>query len=338
MAVTMLDVANKAGVSKSTVSRVLNGKNIVRPELVSRVFEAIKDTGYRPNILAQSLSSRQTNFIGFVIANVLFDGPYFSSLMYHAASFCEDSGHQLVMTDGKHSKVEERHAINFLLGMRCTGIIIYPKYLNDKELASIISNADIPIMVINHDIEELPQYAITTDHYQSAVKMMEYIVGQGHKHIAIIRGNVCSGTDKQRYQAYRDVLAKYHLPYQCEREQQGNWTLEGGYLAAQRMLETSVQVTAVLACNDDMAIGASKAFKKAGLNLPEDISITGFDNSNVGEYLSPSLTSVHIPLKKMTQKAILNILGEHKKAAAIDTSASIIIRDSVHPMLPPMTT
>ncbi|NNN44265.1 MULTISPECIES: LacI family DNA-binding transcriptional regulator [unclassified Vibrio] len=333
MAVTMLDVANKAGVSKSTVSRVLNGKNIVRPELVSRVFEAIKDTGYRPNILAQSLSSRQTNFIGFVIANVLFDGPYFSSLMYHAASFCEDSGHQLVMTDGKRSKVEERHAINFLLDMCCTGIIIYPKYLNDKELASIISNADIPIMVINHDIEELPQYAITTDHYQSAVKMMEYIVGQGHKHIAIIRGNVCSGTDKQRYQAYRDVLAKYHLPYQCEREQQGNWTLEGGYLAAQRLLETSVQVTAVLACNDDMAIGASKAFKKAGLSLPEEMSVVGFDNSNVGEYLSPSLTSVNIPLKALTQKAILNILGEHEKAVAIDTSASIIFRESVHQMM-----
>ncbi|MCG3727316.1 LacI family transcriptional regulator [Vibrio cincinnatiensis] len=333
MAVTMLEVANKAGVSKSTVSRVLNGKNIVRPELVSRVFEAIKETGYRPNILAQSLSSRQTNFIGFVIANVLFDGPYFSSLMYHAASFCEDSGHQLVMTDGKHSKVEERHAINFLLDMRCAGIIIYPKYLNEKELASIIASSDIPIMVINHKIEERPQYAITTDHYQSALKMMEYIVEQGHKQIAIIRGNVCSGTDKQRYQAYRDVLEKYHLPYQGNQEQQGNWTLKGGYLAAQRILETSPQITAVLACNDEMAIGASKAFKKAGLSLPEEMSVVGFDNSNVGEYLSPSLTSVDIPLKALTQKAILNILGEHEKAAAIDTSASIIFRESVHRMM-----
>ncbi|MFA0142097.1 LacI family transcriptional regulator [Vibrio kanaloae] len=329
MAVTMLDVAQKAGVSKATVSRVLNGKNIVRPDLVSRVFEAIQETGYRPNILAQNLSTRQTNFIGFVIANVLFDGPYFSSMMYHAASFCEDSGHQLVMTDGKHSKAEERHAINFLLDMRCAGIIIYPKYLNEKELAAIISSTDVPIMVINHAVEELPHCSITTDHYQSAFKMMEYIVHQGHKDIAIIRGNVCSGTDQLRYQAYRDVLAKYNLPCQKGYEEQGNWMLEGGFSAAQRLLQSSGNFTAVMACNDDMAIGASKAFKNAGLKLPDDISVTGFDNSNVGEFLSPSLTSVDIPLEDMTQKAILKILGQHEEASLISTTGSIIIRDSV---------
>ncbi|MGR5285496.1 LacI family DNA-binding transcriptional regulator [Vibrio maritimus] len=329
MSVTMLDVAQKAGVSKATVSRVLNGKNIVRPDLVARVFDAIQETGYRPNILAQNLSTRQTNFIGFVIANVLFDGPYFSSMMYHAASFCEDSGHQLVMTDGKHSKVEERHAINFLLDMRCAGIIIYPKYLNEKELATIISNTDVPIMVINHTVEELPHCSITTNHYQSAFQMMEYIVEQGHKDIAIIRGNVCSGTDQLRYQAYRDVLKKHQLPYKKVYEQQGNWTLEGGFLAAQNLLQASADVTAVMACNDDMAIGASKAFNKAGVRLPEDISVTGFDNSNVGEFLSPSLTSVDIPLEKMTQKAILKLLGKHEEASCIETTGSIIIRDSV---------
>ena len=89
MKVTMLDVANQAGVSKSTVSRVLNRKNIVRPDVVKRVFDAIQKTGYRPNILAQNLAMRKTNFIGFVMSNVLFDGPYFSTLMNHAASFCE---------------------------------------------------------------------------------------------------------------------------------------------------------------------------------------------------------------------------------------------------------
>lgn len=329
MAVTILDVAQKAGVSKATVSRVLNGKNIVRPELVSRVFEAIKETGYRPNILAQNLSTRQTNFIGFVISNTLFGGPYFSSLMYHAATFCEGSGHQLVITDGKHSRVEERHAINFLLDMRCAGIIVYPKYLNEGELASIISSTDVPIMVINHTLEALPHCAVTTDHYRSACNMMEYIIAQGHKQIAVIRGNVYSGTDKARYQAYRDVLTKYNLPYQPAYEQQGNWTLAGGFAAAQRLLQEAVKFTAVMACNDDMAIGASKAFKDAGLRLPEDISVTGFDNSNVGEYFSPGLTSADIPLKEMTQKAILKILGQDAEADSIDTSSSLIIRESV---------
>ena len=150
--------------------------------------------------------------------------------------------------------------------MRCAGIIIYPKYLNEKELAAIISSTNVPIIVINHTVEDRPHCSITTDHYQSAFKMMEYIIHQGHKDIAIIRGNVCSGTDQLRYKAYRDVLDKYNLPYQRAYEEQGNWTLEGGFSAAQRLLKASRNFTAVMACNDDMAIGASKVFKSAGVS------------------------------------------------------------------------
>ncbi|MFA0439049.1 transcriptional regulator [Vibrio sp. 10N.286.49.C2] len=329
MKVTMLDVANKAGVSKSTVSRVLNRKNIVRPDVVKRVFDAIQETGYRPNILAQNLAMRKTNFIGFVMSNVLFDGPYFSTLMNHAASFCEETQHQLVMTDGKHSKAEERAAINFLLDMKCAGIIVYAKYLNEKELGDLISSTDTPIMVLNRNVSEYPNNAITTDHYRSACMMVEHIVEKGHTDIAIIRGNPNSLTDLQRYQAYRDTLTKYGLPLRPEFEQQGNWMLAGGYSAAEALLQGIKTPTAILACNDDMAVGAMKALTNAGLTLPKGMSIAGFDNSNIGEYLSPSLSSVSVPLESMIQAAILYILGDHSHSDIPSLSGSLVIRGSI---------
>ncbi|WP_375753847.1 LacI family DNA-binding transcriptional regulator [Vibrio sp. HN007] len=329
MKVTMLDVAKKAGVSKATVSRVLNKKNIVRPDLVKRVYEAIAETGYRPNILAQNLANQKTNFIGFVMSNVLFDGPYFSTLMSNAASYCEENSHQLVVIDGKHSKAEERHAINLLLDMKCAGIIVYPKFLNEKDLGEIISSTETPIVVLNKTVSDYPDNAVTTDHYQSACLLIEHFVQQGHREIAIIRGNINSGTDKQRYQAYRDVLQKHGIPINIEFEQQGNWRPEGGYAAAQALLKASHKPTAVIANNDDMAIGAMKAFQTAGIKLPDDISIAGFDNSKMGEYLSPGLSTVSVPLENMTKKAVLKVIGEHQGAQKIPANGALVIRDSI---------
>ncbi|CAK2975567.1 DNA-binding transcriptional repressor AscG [Vibrio crassostreae] len=324
--VTMLDVANRAGVSKSTVSRVLNGKNIVRPDVAKKVFDAIQETGYRPNLLAQQLATKKTNFIGFVITNELFNGPYFSSLMYHAASYSEKSNHQLVITDGKHSAEDERKAINFLLDMKCAGIIIYPQCLSESEIAQIIDSTDTPILVLNREMPSKPEHAITTDHYHSACLMVEHIIDLGHTEIAVIRGKADSSTDEQRYQ---DVLTKHDIELNQSNVAQGNWTMESGYRAAQALVESKASFTAILSENDDMAIGAIKALTELGYSLPQDISIVGFDNSKVGEFLTPSLTSVSVPLEQMTQKAILQIVGGSEQADAIDTTGSLVIRDSV---------
>ena len=241
--VTMLDVANRAGVSKSTVSRVLNGKNIVRPDVVKKVFDAIQETGYRPNLLAQQLATKKTNFIGFVITNELFNGPYFSSLMYHAASYSEKSNHQLVITDGKHSAEDERKAINFLLDMKCAGIIIYPQCLSESEIAQIIESTDTPILVLNREMPSSPEHSITTDHYQSACVMMEHVIEQGHQQIAVIRGKSGSSTDEQRFAAYRDTLSKHKIAYDESRVVQGDWTMESGYTSAQDLLANNVAFT-----------------------------------------------------------------------------------------------
>ncbi len=326
--VTMLDVAKRAGVSKATVSRVLNGKNIVRPDVATKVFQAIQETGYRPNLLARQLATQQTHFIGLVITNALFNGPYFSSLVYHAAAFSEQRQHQLVIADGKHSAQDEREAINFLTDMRCKGIIVYPKYLSEQELSELVARSPVPIVMINQ-LSPHHESSVASDHYQSALAVMEHLIDYGHQEIAFIAGREHSFTATQRLQAYGDALKKHALTLDARRIAQGDWTPQSGYLAAKALLASGAKFSAVLAGNDEMALGAIKAFFECGYRVPEDISIAGFDNINLADFVTPSLTSVSIPLEQIAQKAILLILGEKQQAEALTLTGELISRRSV---------
>ena len=327
--VTMLDVAKKAGVSKSTVSRILSGNAVVSEQAKQAVYKAIEETGYRPNLLARQLATKKTSYIGFVMTNVLYNGPYFSTIVYNAASFSERNGYQLILADGKHSAQEERDAINFLLDMKCAGIVVYPSFLNEDEMADIIESSETPIVVINRHQTSHPECAFVTDHYQSAVQMMEYIISQGHKEIGFIQGVEGSASGECRFAAYRDVLAKHHIAYREDWVSEGHWLPEGGYQATKQLFAQGQQVSAILAGNDEMAFGAMKALYEMGYKIPEDVSIAGFDNISMSNYVTPTLTTVSIPFDRMLQKGILYLIGEQQQSQDLDLNCELIIRNSV---------
>jgi LacI family asc operon transcriptional repressor len=131
---TMLEVAKRAGVSKATVSRVLSGNGYVSQETKDRVFQAVAESGYRPNLLARNLATKKSQTLGLVVTNTLYHGVYFSELLFHVARMTEDKGRQLILADGKHSAEEEREAIQYLLDLRCDAIIIYPRFLSVDEM------------------------------------------------------------------------------------------------------------------------------------------------------------------------------------------------------------
>lgn len=327
--ITMLDVAKKAGVSKATVSRVLNGKNIVSEEVKSLVYKAIEETGYRPNLLARQLSMQKSNMIGLVMTNALYGGQYFSSLIFHAASFSEENQYRLVLADGKHSADDERNAIQFLLDMKCAGIIVYPKHLNVEALDDIVENSTTPIVVINRQLDRCVEQSVFMDHYESAGLLMDYILQQGHKEIAFISGMVGSYSSHYRQSAYQDRLKKHNIALDPQRIVGGEWSLESGYLAVRELLSREIHFTAILAGNDDMAIGAMKALKDAGYRIPEDISIASFDNIAVGNYVTPALTTVNIPMDLMVKTAILQIIGLSCGAEREVITGELIVRNSV---------
>lgn len=327
--VTMLDVAKRAGVSKATVSRVLNGQDIVSAEVKAQVMKAIEETGYRPNILARQLARQQSNFIGFVMTNTLYNGPYFSSLVYQAASFCEKYNHQLIFTDSKHCADDERIAIQYMLDMKCKGIIIYPKYLNNDELETLIEANSTPIILINKKLNRNINQTIYLDHYKSANYLMNYLLQCGHKHIAFICGRHDSISGQLRLNAYQDKLHSAGIEVNPHLIESGYWQPEGGYKATKLLLSRKIPFTALLAANDDMAIGAMKAIIEAGLKVPDDISVAGFDNTIISRYVSPGLTTVNVPIDMMIQTAIEKIINSQFDPNSSQIDGQLIIRQSV---------
>lgn len=327
--VTMLDVAKKAGVSKATVSRVLNDKNIVSDAIKKQVFKAIKETGYRPNLLARQMATQKTNLIGLVMTNGLYNGPYFSSLVYAAASFSEKYQHQLMLADGKHCAGDERQAINYLLDMHCAGILIYPEYLSAQELSKIIATSRTPIIVINSELSGCKQSCVFMDHYHSMELMMDHVIAQGHRQIAFIKGRELSSSGQLRYQAYCDKLTANHIELDPKRVVSGNWSLQSGYEAVQELLARNVTFSMIVAGNDDMASGAMKALREVGFRVPEDVSISGVDNSPFSQYIYPALTTINVPIQQMVEQGILQLVDATDATANHPIEGKLIIRDSV---------
>lgn len=327
--VTMLDVARSAGVSKSTVSRVLNGKNIVREEIKALVYKAIEETGYRPNLLAQQLATQKTNMIGLVITNDVYNGPFFSTLVYNAAKFCEEHDRRLIFADGKNSAEEEMNAIDFLVRMKCAGVMIYPRHMSSAQLEKIVAESPVPVIVLNHKLTGHADRAIFIDHYRGAESMMDYLFSQGHKRIAYIRGKMPSPSNSARQQAWQDKLISQGQKDYEKLVAQGNWSMESGYQAARELISRQETFTAILAGNDDMALGAIKALKDLNLEVPEAISVAGFDNATTGHYFSPALTTIDTPLDQMVKRAVEIILDLPHDESRNSLSGTLVIRESV---------
>lgn len=327
--VTMLDVARCAGVSKSTVSRVLNGKDVVREEVKALVYKAIAETGYRPNLLAQQLATKKSSLIGLVITNAVYNGPFFSTLVYNAAKFCEAHDHRLIFADGKQSDEEEMNAIDFLVRMKCAGVMVYARHIPAPQLAKIISESPVPIIVLNQQLAASPDHAVFIDHYRGSEIMMDYLQAQGHRRIAYIRGKMPSPSNMARQQAWQDKLAASGVDDSDALLAQGDWSMESGYRAAQALLAGGQRFSAVLAANDDMALGAIKALKEQGLAVPEAMSVAGFDNANVGRFFTPALTTLDIPIEQMIQTAVERILNTNNDPACTALCGTLVVRESV---------
>lgn len=330
--VTILDVARKAGVSKATVSRALNGKVVVSEDVKARIFQAIEETGYRPNLLARKLATNESNSVGLVITNGLYNGPFFSSMIYQAATCSEDHQRQLVLADGKHSREDERNAINFLLQLRCEAIMIYPKYLSVDELDDIIDQNSVPIVVINRELKRNRNSAVFVDHRQCSLQMMNYLLAQGHRTIAFVGGGEGSPTGDSRLAGYLDALHQAGITPDDALIVRGSWSTESGYDAGCALLKQRRDMTCILAANDDMAIGVTKAMTDHGFRVPEDISVAGFDDSTIGRYFTPTLTTVHIPMDEMISEAVRILLSpgaDSDTAPLTRHEGTLIIRESV---------
>ncbi|WP_413723052.1 LacI family DNA-binding transcriptional regulator [Sodalis sp. RH24] len=332
--ITMQDVAIKAGVSKSTVSRVLSGDNYVKETTRQRVFKAIEESGYRPNLLARSLATKNSQSIGLIVTNTLFNGPYFSELLYQTAKMTENYGRQLILVDGKHSVDSELEAIQFLLDRRCDAIIIYPSFLGEAELMGLIARHDIPFLVINRDLPHAREHCVFADHQRDACEAVAYLIAQGHRDIAFITGAAGSPTAAARAAGYRQALDAAGIPVNESLLAAGQWSLNSGFNACLALLDGAAAFSALVCANDDMAIGAARALRERGRAVPGEISLLSFDDIPVASYLNPPLTTVHVPVAQMIKSAleqVVNVLDGKGVSPLKPFSGRLMVRDSVIP-------
>ena len=327
---TMLDVSLRAGVSKATVSRVLNGTGQVKESTRQQVFAAMEELGYRPNFLARSLANQTSNSIGLVVST--FDGFYFGRLLQQASRQTETHGKQLIVTDGHDAPEQEEQAVQMLADRQCDAIVLYTRYMSEKAIIKLMNRVQPPLVVINREVSQAADRCVFFEQQDAAFKAVDYLISQGHREIACITVPIHTPTGKARLMGYRKALEKHGIRLDERRIKYGDAGMTRGYELCKALIEEKVPFSALFACNDDMALGASKALHQAGLKIPQDISLFGFDDAPSAKWLEPALSSVYLPIDSMIVTAIDQAirLAKNQPVEAIPPfTGTLVLRDSV---------
>lgn len=299
---TMLDVSIRAGVSKATVSRVLNGTGQVKESTRQQVFKAMEELGYRPNFLARSLANRTSNSIGLIVST--FDGFYFGRLLQQASRQTEVWGKQLIVADGHDEPEREKQAVQMLADRQCDAIVLYTRFMSEETIMSLIDSIPMPLVVINRDVSQARDRCVFFEQQDAAFQAVEYLISQGHRDIACLTVPIHTPTGKARLEGYRHALEKHGIAWDPAKVKYGDAGMTCGFEKCNELLTERVPFSALFACNDDMALGASKALHQAGLRIPQDISLFGFDDAPSAKWLEPGLSTVYLPIDNMIVTAI----------------------------------
>lgn len=330
---TIGDVCKLAGVSKTTVSRVINGTGQVKQSTKDIVQKAMEQLGYRPNSLAQSLARNQTNTIGLVVSD--FQNAYFSTLLKQTSASAKHVHKELMVTDGHNNADLEYEAIQRLQDHRCDAIVLYSRKMSEAQLTKLKQQLNVPLVLINRQLSA-PLFHTVTFNQAGAVQMMlNNLISYGHRKIACITGPMNRPSSQTRLNAYRDTLKSHAISFNPNIVLNSNYEIQGGYDACQTLIRNQDPFSAVFAFNDDMALGALKALTEAGISVPEQISVAGIDNIPMTRFSHPSLSTVYLPIQEMTKRAVeiaLMLAAGKTCPIASQFNGTLIQRDSVLPL------
>ena len=311
--VTIREVAARAGVSVSTVSRVLNGRDAhhMRPETKARVLWAIKELEYTPVKAARSLRRQRTQVIGILLPDI--SNPFFSLLARGVASVAFESGYSTLICDSDHSVDKESQYLDILLAEGVEGIVFVPVCRPDMKRIERLLRRGVKIVVADRRVEGLP--AVEADNRGGSRELTEYVLSLGHRRIAYIAGPKEVSTAQDRLVGFQEAMEEASLAPVAVRH--GNFTYESGYELARAILEKE-EVDVIMCGNDLMAIGAIRALEDSGLNVPKEIGVTGFDCVPLAELFKPRLTSVKVPCFEIGSTAAMKLLeGETQQSRQI---------------------
>ena len=297
--VTIDHVAEAAGVSRMTVSRVLRGGHMVRPELQERVFAAVKKLNYRLNVAARALAGSGPSRVAFVYSNP--SPAFLSELLTGALRETSRLGMQLTLT-ADADPTDRTAEIAALLRTGVQSFLLPSPACDDPEVLDLLRQAQARWVAISPANVEIHPMSVSADHFDVAGRMTQRLIELGHRNIGFIAGAPGSkgATERQRGHLRAMTAAGIaHAPVE-----QGYFTFQSGLVATERLLTTFPECTAIIACNDDMAAAAISIAHRHHLRVPEDITVVGFDDTPIASIVSPAITTARQPIAEMAQSAI----------------------------------
>ena len=330
--VTIAEVAELAGVSPMTISRVVNGQGKVRDATRERVMRAVQALNYTPNLAASSLAAAQHLRIALVYTNP--SGAYLRELLLGLLRVASGTAIQLVIDYWDELDAERKSAR--ALAKRVDGVILPPPLCESKAAVTEFVRAGVPVVAIASGRFSDDISCVRVDEFRAAKEITGHLIEHGHTRIACIKGGTYLSATARRFEGFKAALDEAGIPLDASLVQQGDYTYRSGLAATETLLALRKPPTAIFASNDDMAAAAISVAHRRGLDVPRDLSVVGFDDSSAATTVWPELTTINQPIEAMTNTAIeVLVRGIRRNDASTRVLADhviahkLIVRDSV---------
>lgn len=322
----MIDVARAAGVSASTVSRILNGTARVADSKRAAVEEAIRKLDFRPNLSARSLKMGTTMTVGILAQDI--ESPFFTRAMRGIEEGLADSGYAPIIVSGHWNAAEEAQRIRILMSRRIDGLVILTGHLADAQIVEFARHQ--PIVVTGRKLQGHNLVATWLDQTEAGYIATRHLLSLGHRRIAHIAGPRDHADAVDRLAGYHRACEEANMKPDPALVTQGDFLESGGLLAMNRLLDSGTPFTAVFAANDQMSYGARMALYRRGIRVPDDVSIVGVDDLPASAYVTPPLTTVRQPIYEIglfAARALLYMLGQQVEPVEVPP-LELIVRET----------
>lgn len=299
--VTLKDIAIDTGFSINTVSRALNDKAEVHAATKEKILAAASRLGYRANRLAKGLRSNKTGTIGVVVTDVA--NPFFSALVKGIAEAARELDYSIILQDSDEDYSGEQEAIHVLLAEQVDGILITPVQ-SDRETIASLSQASFPFVLVGRYFQDLDTNYVVPDDYRGGLLATEHLLSQGYKRIAMVNGPLHISSARERFQGYADAQARHGIEIDRSLVVTGALTVGEGFDLARSILKHAPPPSAIVSYSDFVAFGVMQAVREAGLSIPEDVAVVGFDDVWMASCLQVPLTTIRSPKEELGRQAM----------------------------------